>query len=316
MIRMEVSFEQNSDLICPITLDVCRDPVLAADGHIYERNAILQWIEQQGTSPLTREPLKIDDLHSEINMRELDSSYRSSVEHTNIFISPSSLSMTTNSEQRISPKQCCNMKQVLQIIMVIAFIVSPFIIGTSVIIFLNQSNSMSNISSISQSSLNDTDSSTTYILPNKCTLPNIVPLFSWDNVNKFKYTYYSKVFEATATQMMITFAFRHDPSYWCLDDVSIMDISSRVELVNNGDFENNPSNGFFRCNSYGNSSTILFIASPHSYNGKRSFCDGSVGRPDYLTQKLKTKIGRIYHLSFWLQNMDDLTNSARVLLSY
>ncbi|CAF4149729.1 unnamed protein product, partial [Adineta steineri] len=50
------------DLVCPITLRVFRDPVTAADGHTYERQAIVRWIKEHGTSPLTRQPLNIDDL--------------------------------------------------------------------------------------------------------------------------------------------------------------------------------------------------------------------------------------------------------------
>ena len=43
-----------NEFICPITHDKLVDPVVAADGHTYEREAILQWITR-GTSPLTRE---------------------------------------------------------------------------------------------------------------------------------------------------------------------------------------------------------------------------------------------------------------------
>lgn len=38
---------------CPITGDVMRDPVVAADGHTYERAAIRRWLETSDTSPLT-----------------------------------------------------------------------------------------------------------------------------------------------------------------------------------------------------------------------------------------------------------------------
>lgn len=55
----------NDDLICPITLDILRDPVIAGDGHIYERVAIVRWIEEHGTSPLTRQPLNITELQTD-----------------------------------------------------------------------------------------------------------------------------------------------------------------------------------------------------------------------------------------------------------
>ena len=41
------------DLRCPITLEVMRDPVIAGDGHSYERSAIERWLSGHRTSPLT-----------------------------------------------------------------------------------------------------------------------------------------------------------------------------------------------------------------------------------------------------------------------
>eukprot|EP00567_Pseudictyota_dubia_P001210 CAMPEP_0197464280 /NCGR_PEP_ID=MMETSP1175-20131217/63938_1 /TAXON_ID=1003142 /ORGANISM="Triceratium dubium, Strain CCMP147" /LENGTH=728 /DNA_ID=CAMNT_0043000251 /DNA_START=99 /DNA_END=2282 /DNA_ORIENTATION=+ len=48
--------------ICPITLEPIEDPVLAIDGHTYERSAIEAWIRLNGTSPQTRELLRVEDL--------------------------------------------------------------------------------------------------------------------------------------------------------------------------------------------------------------------------------------------------------------
>jgi hypothetical protein len=52
----------NDELVCPITYEPFRDPVVAKDGHVYEREAITEWILQKGTSPFTREPLNIEEL--------------------------------------------------------------------------------------------------------------------------------------------------------------------------------------------------------------------------------------------------------------
>ncbi len=49
-------------LICPITLKLFNDPVLAEDGNTYEREAITQWIVQHGTSPKTKKVLKLNQL--------------------------------------------------------------------------------------------------------------------------------------------------------------------------------------------------------------------------------------------------------------
>ena len=45
-----------ADLVCPITQELPFDPVMAEDGKIYERNAILEWFSEKGariTSPST-----------------------------------------------------------------------------------------------------------------------------------------------------------------------------------------------------------------------------------------------------------------------
>eukprot|EP00850_Spirogloea_muscicola_P004233 SM000018S03598 [mRNA] locus=s18:244222:249121:+ [translate_table: standard] len=43
----------NAYFLCPIMQDVMRDPVLAADGHTYERVAIASWLTSNDTSPMT-----------------------------------------------------------------------------------------------------------------------------------------------------------------------------------------------------------------------------------------------------------------------
>eukprot|EP00730_Choanoeca_flexa_P001305 TRINITY_DN10577_c0_g1_i3.p1 TRINITY_DN10577_c0_g1~~TRINITY_DN10577_c0_g1_i3.p1 ORF type:complete len:658 (+),score=114.14 TRINITY_DN10577_c0_g1_i3:229-2202(+) len=44
-------------LRCPITMDIMADPVLAEDGHVYEREAIAAWQQQTGVSPMTRKAI-------------------------------------------------------------------------------------------------------------------------------------------------------------------------------------------------------------------------------------------------------------------
>lgn len=47
---------------CPITGEPMRDPVVAADGHTYERSAIARWLMQSDKSPLTGSVLPHKDL--------------------------------------------------------------------------------------------------------------------------------------------------------------------------------------------------------------------------------------------------------------
>jgi hypothetical protein len=44
------------DFICPITQDIFTDPVMDSNGRTFQRNAILKWLTENVTCPLTREP--------------------------------------------------------------------------------------------------------------------------------------------------------------------------------------------------------------------------------------------------------------------
>ena len=46
-----------SCLVCPVTCERMRDPVVLNDGHTYERKAIVAWMERSTRSPLTGETL-------------------------------------------------------------------------------------------------------------------------------------------------------------------------------------------------------------------------------------------------------------------
>eukprot|EP01012_Entosiphon_sulcatum_P056993 TRINITY_DN806_c0_g1_i1.p1 TRINITY_DN806_c0_g1~~TRINITY_DN806_c0_g1_i1.p1 ORF type:complete len:633 (-),score=78.34 TRINITY_DN806_c0_g1_i1:25-1923(-) len=48
--------------LCPITQQRMRDPVQAPDGHTYERSAIEEWLHAHQVSPITRQPIRIDQL--------------------------------------------------------------------------------------------------------------------------------------------------------------------------------------------------------------------------------------------------------------
>eukprot|EP00730_Choanoeca_flexa_P017563 TRINITY_DN8475_c0_g1_i1.p1 TRINITY_DN8475_c0_g1~~TRINITY_DN8475_c0_g1_i1.p1 ORF type:complete len:481 (+),score=120.07 TRINITY_DN8475_c0_g1_i1:1028-2470(+) len=49
--------EVPDQLLCRITMDIMVDPVLAEDGHVYDREAIATWQRQTGMSPMTRQPI-------------------------------------------------------------------------------------------------------------------------------------------------------------------------------------------------------------------------------------------------------------------
>jgi hypothetical protein len=47
-----------NEFLCPITTEIMKDPVMLTDGHVYEKQAIKQWLSNHDTSPMTK--LKVD----------------------------------------------------------------------------------------------------------------------------------------------------------------------------------------------------------------------------------------------------------------
>lgn len=64
------------DLICPITLERLIDPVMAPDGHTYEKAAIVSWLQRHTTSPKTRMAMTIEDLVPNRTLRTVLESQR------------------------------------------------------------------------------------------------------------------------------------------------------------------------------------------------------------------------------------------------
>ena len=50
--------EPPDEFVCPISHELMEDPVLASDGHAYERVVIEKWFEKRLTSPKTGQPLE------------------------------------------------------------------------------------------------------------------------------------------------------------------------------------------------------------------------------------------------------------------
>jgi hypothetical protein len=57
--------------MCPLTQEVLRDPVVDPEGNSYERSAIESWLEKNNTSPITRKPLRKEDLVPNRALREV-----------------------------------------------------------------------------------------------------------------------------------------------------------------------------------------------------------------------------------------------------
>ena len=65
------------ELVCPITLEIMSDPVVAADGRTYERSAIEDWLATgRQTSPLTNLPLENTTLRPNIALQAMLSKFK------------------------------------------------------------------------------------------------------------------------------------------------------------------------------------------------------------------------------------------------
>lgn len=58
-------------LMCPITTEIMRKPVVASDGHTYERSAIVRWLTSKNTSPLTLKPMEDQSLRVNHNIKQI-----------------------------------------------------------------------------------------------------------------------------------------------------------------------------------------------------------------------------------------------------
>lgn len=56
--KMDKLCDEDSEMCCPVTLMLFREPVIASDGFMYEEESVKQLIRNNQKSPITREPLK------------------------------------------------------------------------------------------------------------------------------------------------------------------------------------------------------------------------------------------------------------------
>jgi hypothetical protein len=77
---IDLQFE--ADLMCPITHERMKEPVLAADGHTYERCSIEKWMQSHQTSPMTGAPLAHRYLTQNFVLRRIIDSYEAFLEQS------------------------------------------------------------------------------------------------------------------------------------------------------------------------------------------------------------------------------------------
>eukprot|EP00121_Abeoforma_whisleri_P005064 Awhi_evm1s4580 len=56
-----VSPDIPQSFLCPLTLQIMKDPVMDGEGNSYEREAIEKWLDCKSHSPVTRNPLSLKE---------------------------------------------------------------------------------------------------------------------------------------------------------------------------------------------------------------------------------------------------------------
>ncbi|CAB9514890.1 U-box domain-containing protein [Seminavis robusta] len=57
--------------VCPITHLLLQDPIIDHEGNTYEHSAITDWVQQHGVSPITRNPLSLQQLYDNKTLSEV-----------------------------------------------------------------------------------------------------------------------------------------------------------------------------------------------------------------------------------------------------
>jgi hypothetical protein len=123
------------------------------------------------------------------------------------------------------------------------------------------------------------------------------------------YQIYNTSFTATSAQSFISFAFREDPAFLELSNVSVT-TGGGLNLLTNGDFSLGPTDsstptGWTYLNTFGAAFGGVVQAGCGS-GGGNCYVDGAVQAYDAITQQIATTPGQVYDISFYLNDTGNL----------
>ena len=140
-----------------------------------------------------------------------------------------------------------------------------------------------------------------------CVAAQPVTLGTVSGNNPLVYTHYSYMYTANRTFPTLSFGFSAPSGILIfLDDVSVTDTNSSIQLLNNPTFNASstaPSGWDVWCSNTCGSGSVGTIVSGNGTcrtdNCYRSQCTTS--NTEYLVQTFPAVIGRTYNISFWVQ---------------
>jgi hypothetical protein len=125
------------------------------------------------------------------------------------------------------------------------------------------------------------------------------------------FTTYSVNFTASSATSDISFAFREDPAFLHLDNVTVTLTGGGPNLIVNGDFEAGPvganaPSGWTYLNIFGAQAAGV-TATGCGVGGSNCYSDGAVQAYDSITQAIPTTTGALYTITFQLTDDGSLT---------
>jgi hypothetical protein len=123
------------------------------------------------------------------------------------------------------------------------------------------------------------------------------------NAPNQSYTQYSYVYKATANKTTLMFCFLNRQYFWALDNVSVKDSITNVELLNDTGFELGSWTYWTAYNTVYYSSGMSYgYSSWGPYAGSYFYLDVQYTAGDGIFQNVTTVTGRNYTISFYLAN--------------
>jgi len=135
----------------------------------------------------------------------------------------------------------------------------------------------------------------------------------------FPYKYFTHRYRpgVIVKQVSLIFGFRHDNRSWSIDQLSVVDMTSLVDIIQDGDFESNYlRQQYSQCilsSTRSSTSDILFDL---PYHGDFYYNDQTNVGMTYLIQPLQVTGGRYYNISYYLENRGYANNSFLVLVGW
>lgn len=127
---------------------------------------------------------------------------------------------------------------------------------------------------------------------------NATTLIDLVNPSASGWTRYQFTVTASGTSALLEFDFRHDPSYWGLDDIGVTPAPQISVAVANGGFESGSFSGW----TQGGNTGFSGVSAGYAHSGGYGAYFGPSGSLGTLSQTIPTVPGLSYVVSFWLEN--------------